>query len=94
MLSVSSGAYIYFPGGFGTMDECMELITLIQTKKMCPIPIVCVGKEFWGAYFTFVREHMLANGYISPEDMDLFKIVDTAEEAFELLKDSTERLYF
>lgn len=94
MLSVSSQAYIFFPGGFGTMDECMELITLIQTKKMCGIPIVCVGKKFWGSYFTFVREEMLSEGYISPEDLNLFNIVDTAEEAFELLKDSAERMYF
>lgn len=94
MLSVSSQAYIFFPGGYGTLDECMELITLIQTKKMCRIPIVLVGKKYWTGFFTWAREAMLSENYIAPEDLELFTIVDTAEEAFAVIKDSTERLYF
>ncbi len=94
MLSVSSQAYIFFPGGYGTLDECMELITLIQTKKMCKIPIVCVGKEFWGGYFTWVREAMVKTKYIAPEDLNLFTIVDSAEEAFAVLQNTPERPYF
>jgi uncharacterized protein (TIGR00730 family) len=95
MMSVSSQAYIFFPGGYGTVDEFMELITLIQTKKMCRIPIVCVGKNFWIGYFTWVRQAMTVDAqYIAPEDLDLFKIVDTADEAFAILKDSLERPYF
>jgi uncharacterized protein (TIGR00730 family) len=94
MLSVSSQAYIFFPGGFGTMDEFMELITLIQTKKMCPIPLVLVGKEFWTGFFAWVKDAMITDGYISAEDLNLFKIVDTAEEAFDIVKDSQERAYF
>ncbi len=94
MLSVSSQAYIFFPGGYGTLDECMELITLIQTKKMCKIPIVCVGKDFWGGYFSWVREAMVKNEYVSAEDLNLFTIVDSAEEAFGALKDTLERPYF
>ena len=94
MLSVSSQAYIFFPGGYGTLDECLELITLIQTKKMCRIPIVLVGKKYWSGFFTWVRETVLAEGYIAPEDLELFTIVDTAEEAFTVIKTSTERLYF
>jgi uncharacterized protein (TIGR00730 family) len=94
MLSASSQAYVFFPGGFGTMDESMELITLIQTKKMCPIPIVLVGKEFWEGFLAWVRTAMLEQGYISPEDMKIFTVVDTAEEAFALLKDGVERPYY
>jgi uncharacterized protein (TIGR00730 family) len=94
MLSVSSQAYIFFPGGYGTLDEAMELITLIQTKKMCRIPVVLVGKKFWGSFVEWVKVAMLAEGYVAPEDLQLLQIVDSAEEAYELLKDSTERMYF
>jgi len=94
MLSVSSQAYIFFPGGYGTLDEMLELITLIQTKKMCRIPIVLVGKKFWTGFFAWAKEAMLDEKYISPEDLELFTIVDTAEEAFEVIKDSQERMYF
>lgn len=94
MLSVSSQAYIFFPGGYGTLDEMLELITLIQTKKMCRIPIVLVGRQYWTGFFAWVKEAMLAENYIHQEDLDLFTIVDTAEEAFEVIKDSQERMYF
>lgn len=94
MLSVSSQAYIFFPGGFGTMDEFLELITLIQTKKMCPIPLVLVGKQYWTGFFAWVKEAMVEDGYIATEDLNLFKIVDTAEDAFDIVKDSQERAYF
>lgn len=94
MLSASAQCYIFFPGGFGTIDEASELITLIQTKKMCPIPIILVGKEFWGGFLDWVKVAMMNKGYISTEDMNIFKVVDTADEAFELLKNSIERPYF
>ncbi|MBU0625348.1 TIGR00730 family Rossman fold protein [Patescibacteria group bacterium] len=94
MLSASAQAYIYFPGGFGTLDELFEIITLIQTGKMMPIPIVLVGKKFWEGLFKWSRENQLTADYLSEDDYDLFSIVDTAEEAFELLKDSPERPYF
>jgi len=94
MLSASAQAYIYFPGGFGTLDELFEMVTLVQTGKTEAIPIVLVGKKYWDELFMWVREHQLARGYISVEDLDIVKIVDTAEEAFELIKDSPERAYF
>lgn len=94
MLSASAQAYIFFPGGFGTIDEASELITLIQTKKMCPIPIVLVGKDFWGSFIEWVKTDMLANGYISESDFKIFSLVDSADEAFEIVKTSSDRPYF
>jgi uncharacterized protein (TIGR00730 family) len=94
MLSASAQAYVFFPGGYGTMDELCEMLMLIQTGKMSPIPIVLVGKEYWEGLVKWVVDNMLANSYISEEDLGLFKIVETAEEAFEIIKDSPERPYF
>ena len=95
MLSASAQAYVFFPGGFGTMDEFFEMITLIQTKKMEPVPCVCVGKDFWSPLDSWIRT-TFAEEYktIDPEDLNLYQIVDTAQEAFDLIKDSKERKYF
>lgn len=86
MLTFASEVYVYFPGGFGTMDEFFEIITLVQTKKILPIPIVLYGKEFWGPLDTMFREH-LGEKYqaISPEDTSLYHIVDTVDEAFDYI---------
>jgi len=94
MLSVSSKVYIFVPGGFGTVDEFSELVTLIQTRKMCPIPIVCVGKDFWTGFVDWAKKEMVPAAYIHAEDIDLFKVVDTAEEAFEIIKAADERMHF
>lgn len=95
MLAASAQAYIYFPGGFGTLDEFFEIITLIQTKKMQQIPVVLVGKEFWGPLCDWAMKVMRdREKTISPEDCDLIKVVDTAEEVMELIKDSKERTFF
>jgi len=94
MLSASAQAYVYFPGGFGTMDEFFELVMLIQTKKMARLPIVCVGKKFWGGLFDWVRAGMLPDAYLDEEDLKICTIVDSAEEAFEIIKRSKERKYF
>jgi len=94
MLSASAQAYIYFPGGFGTLDELFEIVTLVQTGKTQPIPIVLVSKTFWQDLFKWVKDNQQERGYINPEDLDLINIVDTAEEAFEIIKDSPERPYF
>ncbi|MEA3248878.1 MAG: TIGR00730 family Rossman fold protein [Patescibacteria group bacterium] len=94
MLSASAQAYVFFPGGFGTMDELAEMLMLIQTGKMSPIPIVLIGKEYWEGLTKWVVENMLTNGYIEEKDLGLFKVVETAEEAFEIIKDSPERPFF
>ncbi|MFH1098695.1 MAG: TIGR00730 family Rossman fold protein [Candidatus Uhrbacteria bacterium] len=96
MLSASSQAYIFFPGGFGTVDELTELVELIQTKKMQRVPIVLIGKEFWNGFLDWVRRAMLQTDppLIAVEDLDIMRVVDSAEEAFAIVKDTKERPYF
>jgi uncharacterized protein (TIGR00730 family) len=72
--------YVIFPGGFGTMDELFEALTLIQTKKIRSFPVVLVGKEYWEGLFDWLRKTMLAEKNISPEDLDLMHVVDEPEE--------------
>lgn len=74
-----------FPGGFGTMDELFESLTLIQTGRMDRIPVILFGKEFWNTMFNF--KALADFGTISPDDTDLFKIVDTAEEAWKIIEE-------
>lgn len=78
-----SQGYIVLPGGFGTMDELFEAITLIQTGKIARFPIVLVGKEYWQGLFNWIEKTMLSNANISEEDLKLYRLVDTAEEAVE-----------
>ena len=77
-----SQGFIVLPGGFGTMDESFEAITLIQTGKIARFPIVFVGTDYWGGLFDWVKTKMLdQEKTISPEDLNLYRLVDTAEEA-------------
>ena len=78
-----SQGYIVLPGGFGTMDELFEAVTLIQTGKIARFPIVLVGTEYWNGLFDWIKNTMLGNKYISEEDLNLYRMVDTAEEATE-----------
>jgi uncharacterized protein (TIGR00730 family) len=73
-------AYVIFPGGFGTMDELFEALTLIQTRKIRAFPVVLVGKEYWQGMIDWLRKSMLDMGAIDPEDIDLMHIVDEPEE--------------
>ena len=82
-----STALIVYPGGFGTLDELSEVLTMVQTRKINMVPIIFVGKEFWNGFVQWVRNTMLADGMISPEDLDLFKVVDTGQEAVDWLID-------
>lgn len=95
ILAASAQAYVYFPGGFGTIDELFEILTLIQTEKSEKIPVVLVGKEYWGGLYEWIKDVQFEKmGAINQQDLDLFTIVDTAEEAFDLVKDSDERTFF
>lgn len=78
-----SQGFIVLPGGFGTMDEMFEAITLIQTGKIARFPIVLVGTDYWRGLLDWVENHMLDAKNISPEDLNLYALVDTAEEAAE-----------
>jgi uncharacterized protein (TIGR00730 family) len=76
-----SQGFIVLPGGFGTMDELFEAITLIQTGKIARFPIVLVGTDYWGGLFDWVKTRMIQAQNISEEDLNLFRLVDTAEDA-------------
>lgn len=78
-----SQGYIVLPGGFGTMDELFEAITLIQTGKIARFPIVMVGTDYYGGLFDWVKKRMLEEKNIKEEDLNLYRLVDTAEEAAE-----------
>ncbi|RME24864.1 MAG: LOG family protein, partial [Candidatus Zixiibacteriota bacterium] len=77
-------ALLAFPGGYGTMDELFEALTLVQTKKVKPLPIVLFGEEFWRRVIDF--EYLVAEGTIDPEDLKLFVYADTARDAWNYIK--------
>ncbi|MGN0032924.1 MAG: TIGR00730 family Rossman fold protein [Candidatus Limimorpha sp.] len=80
-----SQGFIAFPGGFGTLDELSEAITLIQTNKLVNFPIVMVGKEFWSDLIEWFKKTLLANNLISEKDFDIFHIVDSPDEAVAII---------
>jgi uncharacterized protein (TIGR00730 family) len=82
-----SQGFIIMPGGFGTLDELSEALTLIQTKKIGRFPIVMVGRKFWGGMIEWIKKTMLAEKMISEEDLDLFNLVDTPKEAVKVIDD-------
>jgi len=82
-----SQGFIVLPGGFGTLDELFEAITLIQTKKIGQFPIILMGSKFWLGLIDWIKESLLEEGNISPEDLDLMKIVDTPDEAVAEIND-------
>ena len=79
--------FIVFPGGFGTLDEFFEALTLIQTKKINPFPIVLIGESYWDGLVDWIRNRMVESGTISPEDIDLFHLTDNPDEAVEIICD-------
>lgn len=86
MLSYSAQAYVFFPGGFGTLDELSELLVLIQTKKIEPIPIILVGKDFWKPFLDWVRHNMLKwHRTVSKEDMEIYHLVENVQEAYDII---------
>ncbi|NRA92313.1 MAG: TIGR00730 family Rossman fold protein [Psychroserpens sp.] len=81
-----SQGFVVMPGGFGTLDELFEAMTLIQTNKIEQFPIILVGSEFWGGLIDWIKQTLLeANNNISPKDLDLFHIVDSADEVITIL---------
>ncbi len=82
-----SQGFIIMPGGFGTLDELSEALTLIQTKKIGRFPIVMVGKKFWGGLVEWIKKTLITEKMISEEDLDLFNVVDTPKEAVKVIND-------
>jgi uncharacterized protein (TIGR00730 family) len=75
------------PGGFGTLDELSEAITLVQTNKMVDFPIVLVGKRYWKGLIDWFRKTMLEDKMIKEEDLEIFHVVDSADEAVKVITD-------
>jgi uncharacterized protein (TIGR00730 family) len=82
-----SQGFIVMPGGFGTLDELFEALTLIQTKKIGRFPIVLVGREYWRGLFEWIKNVVVGEKNIDPNDLDLVNIVDTATEAVKVIDD-------
>lgn len=80
-----SQGFVVMPGGFGTLDELFEAITLIQTHKIARFPIILVGSEYWGGLLDWIKKTMVSWGTISPEDLDLIRLVDEPEEVVSLI---------
>ena len=80
-----STAIIVYPGGFGTMDELAEVLTMLQTGKISLIPLIMVDKKFWSGFMRWVKSSMLEYNMIDPDDLNLIKLVDSAEEAVDYL---------
>ncbi|MBI5654379.1 TIGR00730 family Rossman fold protein [Candidatus Uhrbacteria bacterium] len=93
MLSASAQAYIYFPGGFGTMDEMTEMVTLIQTNKIPRnVPVILVGKDFWTPFLDWVNRTMCEEQrFIDKEEVAIMQVVDTADEAIRIIDRTRER---
>ena len=86
-----ASAFVVFPGGFGTLDELFEALTLIQTRKIRGFPLVLVGTDYWTPLVEWLRSHVLREGKISAVDLDLLAIVDEAEDVVRIVTEATER---
>lgn len=80
-----SMGYVCMPGGFGTLDEFFEALTLVQTKKIYPMPIVLFGSKYWQGLLDWIKEQPLHEGLISPQDMDLLHVTDDIDEVVEIM---------
>ena len=80
-----SQAFVVLPGGYGTMDELFEALTLVATGKITRFPIVLVGSKYWGGLVTWLREKVLADGKVHAAELDLFTIVDEPEEVVKVI---------
>ena len=80
-----SEAFVVLPGGFGTLDELFEIVTLVQTRKMKPRPVVLIGKEYWSGLLTWASTVLIRDGMISEAELSRLKVVDTSEEALKIL---------
>jgi uncharacterized protein (TIGR00730 family) len=89
-----SQAFVVLPGGFGTMDELFEALTLLATGKVTRFPVVLVGSEYWGGLIDWLKATMLVEGKIGADELTLFQIADTADEVVKIIKDAHAGLTF
>lgn len=86
MLVKYATAFVIMPGGLGTLDELTEVLTLMQTEKIKPFPVVLYGSEFWNGFLDWFRGTVMARGYISKTDCDLLRVTDSADEVIEIIR--------
>ena len=79
-------AYVILPGGFGTMDELFESVTLIQTHKIRPFPVILVGSSYWKGLLDWMKETVMKEGKISPSDLEILQVIDDPEEIVKTIK--------
>jgi uncharacterized protein (TIGR00730 family) len=86
MFTKHSVAFVFFPGGYGTLDELFEILTLVQTKKTRPLPLILVERAYWNGLFEWLRDKVLREGCISPSDLHLLNVLDDPEEVTQYIK--------
>ena len=92
MLVKYSRAFVVMPGGFGTLDEAFETLTLVQCHKLERFPMVAMGRDFWGQLGTFIRGALVSEKTISPDDLELLQVTDSPLEAVRLIRDGVARI--
>jgi uncharacterized protein (TIGR00730 family) len=86
-LSFTAEAYMFFPGGYGTLDEFFEVIELIQTKKIHPVPVILYGREYWEPLDAFIKMHLLEKfDMVDAEDLSIYKIIENEDEILSIIK--------
>jgi uncharacterized protein (TIGR00730 family) len=90
MFTKYADAFVCFPGGFGTLDEFFEVLTLVQTTKITPFPIILYGSKFWGGLVEWLKDQLMP-GFIDREDVDIFKIVDSPKDVVKLVKSGVKK---
>jgi uncharacterized protein (TIGR00730 family) len=92
LLFCSAEAYVYYPGGFGTMDELFEILTLIKTGKIPPVPVILVGKDFWQSLLDFIEKELWEDTKVISKDyLQIYKIVDSEDEILKIIKNAPLR---
>lgn len=85
MLVKYATAFVLFPGGYGTLDEMFETLTLIQTKKLKPFPLILFGEEHWNGLINWLKESVVNNNYIDEEDLNIFKVLDNIDDVVDYI---------
>ncbi len=93
-MTFAAEAYVYFPGGFGTLDELFEILTLVQTEKIEKLPIILIGKDYWQDLDKYIKDHLLGGDFemIDKADLELYTITDDLDEALEIIKNAPIRV--
>jgi uncharacterized protein (TIGR00730 family) len=91
MLVKYATAFVIMPGGLGTLDELTEVMTLIQTQKIKPFPVILFSNEFWGGFLDWLRETTLANGFIAEEEFDMMRVLDKPADVIDAVKSWYDR---